>query len=62
MKIVKTYQDENCPKCDFPETVIIREAETMKPLIMECSSQKCNWARKLKEGIDFSKKKGGKNG
>ncbi len=57
MTFLKTYHDENCPVCGFPETVITREKKTMKPTLAECSSNKCSWARKLKEGVDFGKKK-----
>lgn len=57
MKIIRTYHDENCPKCDFPETVIVREKETMKPLYIECSSKKCDWAKKMIKGVDFGRKK-----
>lgn len=55
--IKKTYHDEDCPKCGFPETVIVREEKTMKPLYIECSLRKCDWAKKMIEGVDFGKGK-----
>lgn len=47
-KTVRTYSDKDCPKCGFPETVIVRDGETMKSLSVECSnSKKCDWNKKL---------------
>ena len=47
-KVVRTCHDEDCPKCGFPETIIIRDAKTMKPLMIECS-KKCGWSKPLKQ-------------
>lgn len=38
--------DEDCPKCGFPETSIIREGKTHKPIIGYCS--KCGWSKKFR--------------
>jgi hypothetical protein len=46
-KIIRTCHDEDCPKCGFPETIIVRLAETMKPIWIECSKRSCDWGRKL---------------
>lgn len=68
MKTTKEIQrlchDEDCPKCGFPETIIVAEVEiikgnqikSMKPLWIECSSHKCNWGEKI---IEKQKKKKG---
>ena len=45
-KFIRTCHDEDCPKCGFPETIIVRNAKTMKPLWIECSariSNGCSW-------------------
>ena len=46
-KVVRTCHDADCPKCGFPETIIIREEDTMKPLWEECSDRSCDWGRKI---------------
>jgi hypothetical protein len=51
---VRTVHDEDCPQCGFPETIIVREAKTMKPLYALCSSGKCDWKN---EQIDWGKRK-----
>lgn len=48
---IRTCHDENCPKCGFPETIIVRNAKTMKPLWIECSTRMtrgCSWQKELK--------------
>lgn len=47
IEITKTVHDADCPVCDFPETVIIRNAKTMMPLYEECGKKTCEWARKF---------------
>lgn len=47
-EIIRTYHDEDCPKCGFPETIIVRNAKTMKPIWIECSQKKygkCEWKK-----------------
>lgn len=39
--------DEDCPKCGFPETSIVRDGKTHNPLVGYCS--KCGWSKKLKK-------------
>lgn len=39
--------DEDCPKCGFPETVLVCEGEKMKPIRWECSANPpCGWTKK----------------
>ena len=47
---IKTCHDEDCPRCEFPETIIVRDAKTMKPYWIECSarySKGCAWQKEL---------------
>jgi len=45
---IRTYHDENCPKCDFPETTIVRDSKTMRPIAAECGNKpSCGWSKKL---------------
>ena len=49
-KTIRTVHDEDCPKCGWPETIIIRELPTMKPLEIECAKKRkgeCDWSKKL---------------
>lgn len=46
-RIIRTCHDEDCPKCGFPETIIVREEATMNPLWIECSDRKCDWGKKI---------------
>lgn len=46
---IKTCRDENCPKCDYPETIVIREEKTMKPLRIICGSRKCDYCKFIKD-------------
>lgn len=46
---IKTCRDENCPKCGYPETLVIREEKTMKPLRIICSSKKCDYCKFIKD-------------
>jgi hypothetical protein len=46
-KEIRTCHDEDCPQCGFPETIIIRNARTMKPLRIICSKG-CGWWKKIK--------------
>ena len=50
--IIRTCHDENCPKCNFPETIIIRIADSMRPIWEECGNIGCDWGRKI-----FTKRK-----
>jgi len=47
-KEIRTCHDEDCPQCGFPETIIIRNARTMKPLRIICSKRrkKIKWTMK----------------
>lgn len=45
--IILTCHDADCPNCGFPETVIYRNAKTMKPVLEACSNG-CGWIRKNK--------------
>jgi hypothetical protein len=45
-KEIRTVHDADCPKCGFPETIIIRQEGTMMPLREECSKG-CGWKRKI---------------
>ena len=44
---IKTFHDADCPKCGFPETIIVRDQQTMEALWEECSKKTCNWGRKI---------------
>lgn len=46
--VIKTCHDADCPKCGFPETIIVRDAESMKPIKEVCSA-KCGWSRKIRQ-------------
>jgi len=47
-KTIMTCHDENCPKCNFPETLIVRSVYTMKPLRIKCSNyRKCDWEQNI---------------
>lgn len=46
-RIIRTCHDADCPQCRFPETIIVREQKTMKPLWEECSKRDCEWGRKI---------------
>jgi len=46
-RIVRTCHDEDCPKCGFPETIIVRNAKTFRPLWIECSKRDCSWGKKI---------------
>lgn len=50
VKTILTCRDVNCPKCGFPETVVVRDAKTMEPLAIKCSSHSgCTWEKKIKK-------------
>lgn len=38
--------DEDCPKCEFPETLIVRETKGHTPMTAYCTH--CGWTKKLK--------------
>ncbi len=46
MKVVKsairTCHDEDCPRCQFPETIDVRDAKTFEIIYRECSKG-CGW-------------------
>jgi len=45
---IRTIQDKDCPKCGFPETVVVRNFPSMEPIAEMCSSHTgCDWARKI---------------
>lgn len=46
--LMRTVHDADCPKCKFPETVIIREKATMKAIAEECSKG-CGWSRSFEK-------------
>lgn len=46
MLYARTYRDEDCPKCSFPETITIRDVKTMKPVAIECSND-CGYLLEL---------------
>jgi hypothetical protein len=49
-EIIRTCHDEDCPKCGWPETIIIRDQATMKPIEIECALKRkgrCDWSKKL---------------
>ena len=39
---ILTCHDEDCPKCGFPETIDVRNSETMKIMRRICS-KRCGW-------------------
>lgn len=41
LKTVTTLQDDPCPACSFPETLVIREQGTLQPVAFRCP--KCGW-------------------
>jgi predicted RNA-binding Zn-ribbon protein involved in translation (DUF1610 family) len=41
IKIMQTVSDQDCPKCGFPEIVILRNEKTMEPLGERCSKRDC---------------------
>ena len=43
-KVLIHVHDEDCPKCGFPETVIVRNIKTFKPIKAYCSKE-CGWER-----------------
>ena len=50
-KFIRTCHDEDCPKCGFPETIVIRNSKTFKPISIECTLRvrgKCDWHKRLK--------------
>lgn len=47
-EIIRTYRDEDCPECHFPETIIVRDAKTMQPIRQECS-HRCGWSKEIKK-------------
>jgi len=47
-KFIRTCHDEDCPRCGFPETIIVRNAKTFKPIWIECSvrtTEGCPWQK-----------------
>lgn len=44
--VIITAHDEDCPSCGFPETLIILDAKTMRPLMAKCS-KRCGWEKDL---------------
>lgn len=36
-RFVRTYRDEDCPECGFPETVTVRDKKTLRPVAFQCS-------------------------
>lgn len=44
-KVMTHVHDGDCPKCGFPETVMVRDAKTMD-LIAEYCSEECGWVYK----------------
>ena len=47
-ELIRTYHDEDCPKCGFPETIDLRDQETMKLVGRECSKG-CGWKINIKQ-------------
>ncbi len=47
IKTIRTYHDDDCPNCGFPETIMIRREDTMEIIREECS-KKCGWYRNIK--------------
>lgn len=45
--VIYTVHDGDCPHCGFPETIIVRDDETMEPLRELCSKRSCHWQRKI---------------
>jgi len=43
-RVVRTYHDEDCPRCGFPETIDVRNAVTMEIVRRECS-KRCGWEK-----------------
>ena len=43
----RTVSDQDCPKCDFPEIILVRDKKTMRPLWVECSDVDCDWGKKI---------------
>lgn len=47
-KTILTCHDENCPSCGFPETLDVRDSETMEIKRRICS-KRCGWEVSGKE-------------
>ncbi len=41
IKIIQTVQDKDCPKCGFPETVVLRDEKTGEIYGERCSKRDC---------------------
>lgn len=46
IKVIRTVSDESCPKCGYPEIVIVRDAENGESLRRECSSKSCHYQQR----------------
>lgn len=47
-KIMSHVHDGDCPRCGFPETVMVRDAATGELLREYCSKRTCWWSRRVK--------------
>ena len=45
-QVLTHVHDEDCPKCGFPETIIVREMKSHKPIAAYCSKE-CGWSKKF---------------
>lgn len=48
---VRLCKDQDCPKCGFPETVLVCVGPELTPKQFECSSRDCNWMKKINRNI-----------
>ena len=46
-RVITHVHDEDCPKCGFPETIIVRRADNGQPIEAYCSKE-CGWRKELK--------------
>lgn len=51
--VMNLCKDQSCPHCGFPETLLVVDNKTLKPLRYRCSSHKCHWWRKVKSQKSF---------
>ena len=42
--VMRTVRDEDCPSCEYPETVAIRAAINGRPIRYECANRACYWS------------------
>lgn len=49
MAIIKTkrfYHDEHCPRCQYPETILVEAEATHTPLYFMCGNR-CGWDQQI---------------